>query len=369
MITQDATTPSHSVLNPALYEALHRFGVVSIYSEGEKATFDYDRPSLMSGGNRYVWAHNVKGGERYATKCPFCQKDGKMWLSYLYNTKTELDGAVVSFGKKLVTCFRCHFEDNKEMLKEFWSILEDSTVTLVAPLETAEQSDGKEEKVTFPRGVLISDPLVPGRIKEYLTRRGFDLDVLAKVYNIWYSEDTDVLVFKKPAIIFPVFQNKEMVGWQGRHMDEDIEGTKIPKYVFPKHMHSKWLLYGSDIARWQPNAVIVEGVTDALKVGPSGIAVFGKTVSPRQIRLLVGIWGSRGIIRIPDMNDPEALGIAQRDADIWNGGSLFKEGVKIVIPPSGIDPGKMGSLDIQKMIHAQTGITIAPGVFKCDTSR
>lgn len=348
------------VLNQALYDKLKRtFGEVAVYSRGEKASYTFNKGSLYYPVTQ-SYARNVSGGEHYAIKCPFCKRSGKLWLSYLANSYTVEDNIKVMFSRGLIICFRCHFNDDREKLNQFWNMVGKDSAEVSAGFSGDSESpeSGSEAPVVFPKTVPILDPSVPNRVHAYLMGRGMDLKELEEVYHVEYSEDSKVLLKGVPRIIFPIIQNGERVAWQGRCLDEDVTRWHIPKYQFPAHAKIKWMLYNSDVARWKPYAVIVEGITDVISCGKAGIAVFGKTVSTRQLEMMRSFWGTRGVIRIPDMDDPEAYTVAKAEVSSWNAANMFKDGAKIVIPPAGKDPGNLTRQEIHDLIMQQTGIDI-----------
>lgn len=347
------------VLNKPLYDKLQKvFGNVAVYSKGEEASYHIERPSLYEHKD-YTYAKEVRGGEHYAVRCPYCHKEGKLWISYLANSYTMQDGLKVLFSRGLIICFRCHFNDDYEKVNAFWRMLGTGETPISSgTIQTATEDASEIITVKFPKTVSILDPSVPNRVKAYLMGRRMDLKELDEVYHVGYSEDAKVLLKGVPRIIFPIIQNGEMIAWQGRCLDEDVERWKVPKYQFPPGARIKWALFNSDVARWQPYAVIVEGVTDVIACGKAGVCVFGKTVSTRQVELLRAYWGTKGVIRIPDMDDPEAYNIAKQELSKWNAAGFFKKGAHIVVPPTGKDPGDMTREEIASMIQRQTGINI-----------
>ena len=347
------------VLNKELYTRLQKvFGLVEVFSQGERATYTYDKGSIYEPVIGKVFARNVSGGEHYAIRCPFCKKDRKLWLSYLANSHIKENGIDIFFHKGLIICYRCHFNSDKDKLNAFWNMLYTGVKSSFSLVETPESVETVTQEVRFPKTVPILDPSVPSRVTSYLINRGMDLKELEDVYHVGYSEDSKILVKGVPRIIFPIIQNGEMVAWQGRCLNTDVERWKVPKYQFPAGAKIKWMLYNGDVARWQPYAIITEGVTDVIACGKPGVAVFGKTVSQRQVEMLISYWGERGVIRIPDMDDPEAYTVAKEELTRWNASGLFKKGAHLVIPPKGKDPGDMTRSEIYTLIQQQTGILL-----------
>ena len=94
------------------------------------------------------------------------------------------------------------------------------------------------------------------------------------------------------------------------------------------------------------------------KVGQAGVGRFGCTVHASQLKLLKDIWGNRGVVYMPDGDDPRAIELGQTYVQQWNLRGLFKDGVHLCIPPKGLDPGAMPHANIVHLIKQQTGIDI-----------
>lgn len=347
------------VLNKALYDNLCKaFGTVAVYSRGEKATYTYDKGSIYNPSSGNIYAKNVTGGEHYAVTCPFCKRAGKLWISYLANSSTQENGQTIFFPKGLIICYRCHFNSDRDKMLSFWRMVGEGCTQLKSGEGVQEEPAEDIQRVIFPESIPIIDSGVPPRITNYLINRGMDLQDLNDIYHVCYSEDSKVLVRGVPRIIFPIIQNGEYVAWQGRCIDEDVARWHVAKYQFPTGVKIKWMLYNSDVARWQPYAILTEGITDVIACGKAGIASFGKTISQRQLSMLTAYWGNKGIIRIPDMDDPDAYVVAKKEVATWNAAGLFKDGAHIVIPPRGKDPGDLDRETIASIIKNQTGIII-----------
>lgn len=345
------------VLNEDLYNKLKKvFGSVAVYSRGERASYKYDRRSIYDMAHTKIYAKNVTGGEHYAVTCPFCKKEGKLWLSYLANATLCENGETIHFPRGLIICYRCHFNSEPEKLNAFWKMV-GSGISVVTN-KPREEEEYEAPKLVIPTCIPITHKDVPKRVIDYLLARNMDIQELNDIYNVMYSEDSKVLVKGVPRIIFPIIQNGEICAWQGRCLDDDVKRWGVPKYQFPSGVKIKWMLYNSDNARWQPYAIITEGITDVIACGKAAVATFGKTISQRQLAILTAYWGAKGVIRIPDMDDPEAYTVAKKELTAWNAAGMFKKGAHMVIPPRGKDPGDLSRDTILKIIKEQTGIAL-----------
>jgi hypothetical protein len=121
----------------------------------------------------------------------------------------------------------------------------------------------------------------------------FDLDRYANEQKIGYitketaipvvyqhEDRPDTQVVTENSIVFPVYHQNELVGWQLRF----IPGRDKFRYfhIFKKGNY----LYNFDNASQCKTVVVTEGVKKALKF-PNGVATFGKSISEEQIQKLL----------------------------------------------------------------------------------
>lgn len=131
--------------------------------------------------------------------------------------------------------------------------------------------------------------------KDFLTK----FDLYALEYNIGYIGESNAsdIVFEregKPpyivssadSLVFPVYFDNELVGWQLRFIPGTLNGNKMGKikylHVFQK---GKYLVF-FDKAKHYESVVVVEGVKKALKF-PNGVATLGKGITDIQIQLVL----------------------------------------------------------------------------------
>ena len=112
----------------------------------------------------------------------------------------------------------------------------------------------------------------------------------------------------KDRIIFPVYENEEMVYFQARCV-----GEGHPKYLNPKKGHFKKsrraIIF--NLERAKDEVVITEGWLDAISI-KNGVATFGKMVSEEQVLLLLSRKFKRYIILFDDDATKESLQLAER---------------------------------------------------------
>lgn len=139
-----------------------------------------------------------------------------------------------------------------------------------------------KKEVKYPPG-LRSTLLGPHR--QYLEGRGFDPDLLEKVWGLRGIDETGGRMAWR--VFIPVCdEGGREVSWTTRRIT-DTE----PRYVSARDSESvipiEHCLYGVQHVRG--GLVLVEGPTDAWRVGPGAVALLGLRTSPTQLRLLAGV--------------------------------------------------------------------------------
>lgn len=110
------------------------------------------------------------------------------------------------------------------------------------------------------------------------------------------------------AMVFPVEENGECIGWQARRtVPEDVlrkcgqeAVANGPKYYTVYGLDKGEHLYNIDNASQGNLVVVVEGVMDALSVGRSAVATFGCSPKEAQANLLKARWDCVVVLYDPD---------------------------------------------------------------------
>lgn len=364
------TRDTYRALNPALHRALGAVcGKVETYRGGEVASYDVANRTALDDGAGAVYPSNVKGGERYVAKCPFCGRR-KLWVSYLAGAAMATEAGQLSFSRGYVICYRCLFNKDETRMRIFWDRLsaagygrEARALRMAGPGRPVYPSEYPQPPaaVALPPNVPLAQ--APPRALEYLAGRGIDPADLGRRLGAVWSDHPRGITDPVGRVLFPIWQNRTLVGWQGRALDADVEGTRHPKYLFPAGCSKERWLYNLDVARWRPVGVLVEGVLDVYRVGDAGLGRFGKVFHPPQVKLLADIWGGRGVVVIPDANekpgkDKSALDIAIEAVDDWNLRGLFKDGARLCPLPKGKDPGSCTHEELVRLVKEKTGVDI-----------
>jgi len=216
--------------------------------------------------------------------CPFCDKDK------LYIRKDELN----------FICFHCAGSNDDAKGPNCSKILENITGTPAATIRGKlsdftsisefklhlEEPKIVKKTVTstafeFPSNFyrITTNAAIPGL--RYLESRGMTKDLAASL-DIRYS-------VQHKSVIFPIYHNKEIVGYQGRSVDPECpkEYQKLTSKGLKK---SNYLMFSQTVNSDQ--VVMAEGPISAAKFANAGIgfvATMGKYVSDSQMELLLSL--------------------------------------------------------------------------------
>jgi hypothetical protein len=180
--------------------------------------------------------------------------------------------------------------------------------------------------------------------RTYTQKRRFDPDELSKLWNVHYCQSTAVdengfipgtnakAYLVEGRLIFPIYRAGVMVGYQAR-----VIGDHQVKYYTMPGLRKQYMLYNGDRAKDYDFGVVVEGVLDAIRVGPQAVALLGKHMSWRQRELIIAYWGS-GALCI--LLDPDAMKEMERIQRMINPQS-FRWGSFCLPLQPGTDPGDM----------------------------
>ncbi len=122
-----------------------------------------------------------------------------------------------------------------------------------------------------------------------------DFDTYANLHKIVYVPYEGGIIFNNGSrfitsaerIVFPVFFEQKLVGWQMRSLPGTFYGDQ-PDEISVRYYHlfnKGSYLYNYDQARNHKRVIVVEGVKKALKF-PNGVATWGAGISRKQLKLI-----------------------------------------------------------------------------------
>ncbi len=348
------------MFNEPLYNALvAAFEDVTITGKGMALTLKR-KPTLQGLFGKKLRDYKITkdmiedGGEYYVVNCPFCGDTRKrLWVCHALGGTYEVDGKRVPIDRNLAVCY------NEQCLKDstnwwkFQGYLKGVGKPTLIPKTGTVAADGRLPEVSFPEVTYMvnaygADPL----ITSYLEGRGYNLDELADVWNFRYGH---IDIYDAPVVIMPIFHRGECAFWQARYPNDDEipeffkNGRRKPKYYLPGGSKKSFVLYNLERAIQTDYIVLTEGIFDVVRVGQSGVCMFGKDLSSRQLQDLQVVAYDKTLIWIPDMDDPQALQIARKRVNSFNKRGLFQGGAKLLELSDG-DPADYTREELWAMI-------------------
>jgi hypothetical protein len=269
-----------------------------------------------------------KSGMEYMVCCPFCITNGEPTK----DTKYKLS---MNISKGIYRCWRC--DEAGQLRKIFGELKElENVVPAVHQKPTAIPTNiNPPGELSYLTDLEDGHPAI-----EYLTETRavpFDPAEVQNVFGTRYCHQGKIfggIYNTTNTLIFPVFLNGVLVGWQSRMLadpnqltdeymtiagfrkDEEGEWVKPPKYFTSPGFPKGEVVYNWDVAIQTPYLVIVEGVFDAMAIGPSGIATLGKGVTDRQVANIIDYCGqapnTHVIIMLDDDAQDEAFQLQMR---------------------------------------------------------
>lgn len=205
-------------------------------------------------------------------KCPFCS-----------DKSNHLGINLTSFA---ISCFKCGESGFitkyiAAMEPEGWGAVR-GVMKEFASQELLTRRPREIIRQGFVPPTAANAPLSPTAIKYLKNERGFAYRYLEKKYQIKCFRPTSTYKFR---IYIPVFVNSNLVTFTTRSYSKQVE----PKYLhYPKQssiLFAKETLYNLDNATGD-TAVVVEGPTDAWRIGDGAVATFGVIFTEKQVKII-----------------------------------------------------------------------------------
>jgi len=336
------------MLNPALYKALcTAYGNVDVHNEDEPLVLGGlpVKDVIQGKENNKITSDMVEeGGEYYAINCPFCNDTrNRLWVCHAWGSKLTKNGLVYQVSKGVAHCYNEHCLQSYNNWRGLCDAIAGKTVPQIsaagAEFERLVRDNDKE--VPLPvSNYYVDDPYGSQQVSDYLVERGYNLNELR---NHWDFRAGKIHFYDVDCVLMPVVCQGKYRFWQARYPvtgkipEFFSDGRRKPKYYIPAGAKKSRVLYNFDRAVQTQVIVLVEGIFDAVRVGASGVAMFGKRPSTRQQYLLSNHAFDKTIVWIPDMDDPEALDYARSYCERWNTASMFNGGAHVITLPDG-DP-------------------------------
>lgn len=229
--------------------------------------------------------HVISNGKEISVNCIWCSpKDYKKKLTV--NAKTGL-----------FHCWRCNEKGNFfAFVKAYGKTTEEPhNFLLGTEISGVVRSTEIETQISYPEYFRFlsessSKSLIACSYFRYLFERGLSLNDI-DYYNIGFC---NVGKFNKRVIV-PVYKDNSLVSYIARTIT-DIKPKVLTPSSLPGTHGIKDYVFNIDRAKETKVLYIGEGVFDAISLGVSGIALFGKEATRHQLATIINVFPRRVVI-------------------------------------------------------------------------
>lgn len=269
--------------------------------DGDRLAFPCPRPGCHKSTPHFRVKLDRKGGVGHCVKCSYPPRGSHMDI---YGVIAELEGMRREDAKKKIETIPS-YEDEEDPLQEFLNRDEGRELDL---------EDFEETPRSFKKRAALK-PVVPDkeaclwwdetfldimkprsplgeRIKNYLYERNIGMELIRK-YRLRYCDRKRVRGRNNigrrfhARIMIPVLQRGKIVYWQGRSIKKDSKMKyKNPVEGLDVKIGAKDTLFGLDAARGKSLVIVVEGIIDAIKIGPGALALLGKGLDHERMEMI-----------------------------------------------------------------------------------
>jgi DNA primase len=194
----------------------------------------------------------------------------------------------------------------------------------------------KRAGLKLPKGL----GLLKTQHRRYLKNRKFNPKELEALWNLQGIGVAARLAWR---LFIPITLDGQVVSWSTRSLSDDHEGRYITASPNEEAVDHKSLLYGEDLVRGNA-IIIVEGPTDAWRIGPGSVATLGTGYSRAQVKRMT----SYAVRAICFDSEPAAQRRAGRLADLLE---PFP-GETVVVELDAEDPGKASPREVRLLRKA-----------------
>ena len=277
-------------LNPTLYSLLvRRYGENSIEVIAPGERIDWGLKRKLVGGEICMSRDVRHSGEEYKLRCPYCKDHrARMFINHRWGVWDE---ETESNNLWMVQCFNEQCFDSFEQQENYYDAI---YATSRGPRNNLLIRDGVEPSGSDGREMAPPGPLWRlDKLKAkhpqhdavvYLENRGYDIDRLARLFDVSYCPMAHVYGMATNRIIIPIKKDGVMVGWQARYIGDNVRGQPfnvagVAKYWTSPGFKRRFFAYNYDRAIRHSTVLIVEGPADVWSAGVMGLGLIGKTMA------------------------------------------------------------------------------------------
>jgi len=257
--------------------------------------------------------------------CPFCPGNPGYHLGF-------------SYAGNYYTCWRCGFHSILEVVHTVTGLWWDKAKDLLDEYQTVHSLKYKADRVQKASKVKLPfgcTELLPQHKRYLIKTRKFP----AAIIKDWELYATGPVGNYKHRIIAPIYYNKILVSYQGRDFTDKSQLKYKACEQSNEIIDHKNILYGLDYVKGT-KCILVEGVTDAWRLGHGAVSCFGIKFKPSQILLL-----AERFTHVYIMFDDDPQAIKQAEAI---GMELDMMGIKTTLCFIKGDPGALTQKEANK---------------------
>ena len=266
----------------------------------------------------------------YGIQCPFCEDSSNHLGIRLRDLRAHCwKCGPKNFIRVIKELAHVSYREAKDLSKQIEA--EEIPLQPESETEILKKLSKYENYVKLPKEATRHFPKLH---KDYLKKRGFPPLQTIRKYKLKAVYNYGKFSFR---IIIPIFKDGQMMTFTSR----DVTGYGEPKYLHagPKESfaRAKDFIYGADNIPKGGDAVLVEGILDAWRLGKGAISSLGTQISGAQMVQLSGMEINRLFIFFD--NDRPGIIAAKRNAKII--APLVKELEIIRMKADVKDPGSL----------------------------
>ena len=299
----------------------------------ERLLRDFGIPFVVGGEHQHASQGWVN------VHCPFCVGP----QNYHLGISSEHSGC---------HCWRCGGHSMTETISKLLAVPISEAQRIMARYGVVISSRKAEPRVSI-HPLKYPQPYGPltNRGKRYLAKRRFDPDYLEFEWGLLETGPVSFLdsISYGNRLLIPIHWNGELVSFQTRDITEKSDRKYLACPMKREAISHKTILYGKQ--EYWPSSeivIIVEGVTDAWRLGPRAVAVFGIEFKMEQVLQLARTHFKRYYIIFD--NEPQAQEQARKLAV-----KLKALGKRAIIRTVEDDPGNMKQDDADHLVQELLG--------------
>jgi hypothetical protein len=315
-------------------------------------------------------------GETYQVCCPFCgDTRNRLNFNYAYGTKDDkLEKPILS----LVKCYNENCHQKEAFYRKVKDILEAMKYGGNAggnSIDAPSTGPARVVRAELPGACIpLSELPSDHKANVFLRFRGYDPELVGRSFGLQYCVAGGRYTLATDRLVFPIYMEGKLKGWQARFLGEDAKGSvkdwycctackhqfqmtgakptvclacgqdtirPMPKYYTMPGMQTGMCMFNFDTAATYPYIILCEGPLDPIQVGTPerpgeagpAVCLFGHSLSNNNLKTLMARWCLKPLVLLldPDVTKEQAE-LAKRLT------GAFSPVINVVLPDN-LDPG------------------------------